>query len=330
MSCSSDRPDSISPLAAGAQRVSVIIPTQNRPALVRAAVDSVLRQTRPVDQVIVIDDGSDSTEWLPALESLSPTIEVACRERPGGVSAARNAGLDQARGDYLLFLDDDDLIDPRFVEQGLAALVANPRAGGVFFRHRTIVSPEPGGESLQHLAEGKTGPPLPFQVAVGENPVPRATLEQYPVTAFLRYRIPICAGFIRRSTVGTTRFPEMLRQGEDTYFWISLAAAGHRFVLDERVRAIVRRHAENTTRSRTRYISEIQSCYERLLTDHLLPAAADVFLAHLKLLCFKMLTGGTDRSRHLRDVLASPQRLAAEAGFWTRNLSSRFLRAWLQ
>jgi glycosyltransferase involved in cell wall biosynthesis len=329
MSSSRSCPNNAQRLVAGEQRVSVIIPTQNRPALLRAAVDSVLGQTRPVDQIVVIDDGSDLPEWLPTLASLSPTIEVVRRERPGGASAARNAGLDRVRGDYLLFLDDDDLIDPHFVEQGLAVLAQNPRAGGVFFRYRTITWTEPGGGS-HRLAEGKTSSPLPFKVAVGENPVPRATLEQHPITAFLRYRIPICAGFLRCSTVGAIRFSEILRQGEDTHFWISLAAAGHRFVLDERVCAIVRRHAENTTRSRARYMSEIQTCYETLLAAPLLPGADDVFLAHLKLLCFKMLTGGTDRSRHLRHVLASPRRLAAEADFWTRNLSGRFVRAWFQ
>jgi glycosyltransferase involved in cell wall biosynthesis len=330
MSCSRDSLDGTATLATTEQRVSIIIPTRNRPALLRAAVDSVLGQTRPVDQVIIIDDGTERAEWLPEIQALSPTIEVVCRDRPGGVSAARNAGLERARGDYLLFLDDDDLIEPRLVEQGLAALAAPSPLGGVFFRHRTITSNEPAALGLPRGAEGDTGPTLPFQVAVRENPVPRATLEQRPVTAFLRYRIPICAGFIRRSTVGPARFPEMLRQGEDTYFWISLAAAGHRFVQDERVSAMVRRHADNTTLSRTRYMSEIQSCYEKLLADHLLHAADDVYLAHLKLLCFKTFAGGTDLGPHLRHVLASPRRLAAEGAFWSKNLSFRLLHAWLQ
>jgi len=298
--------------------VSVVIPTRNRPALLRAAVGSVLGQTRPVDQIIVVDDGSDSTEWHAAIEALSPAIEVVRRQRSGGVSAARNHGLDRARGDTLLFLDDDDLIDPRFVEQGLAGLAQNSEAGGVFFRHRTLVSTGPSNGRASPLppAEAGTGHVPFFRLAGGENPVPRATLEERPVTAFLRYLIPVHSGFIRRSAVGTVRFPESLRQGEDTYFWISLVAAGRRFVLDEHAYAIVRRHSENTTRSRIRYMAEIQPCYERLLSDGLLPAPDDAFLAHLKLLCFKTLTGGKGAGRSVsrsKGVFQRPRTLPCDA-----------------
>jgi hypothetical protein len=154
--------------------VSVIIPTRNRPALLRAALASLLQQSRPVDQIIVVDDASDSAEWIPAALAMSPVIEVVREERNRGVSAARNHGLDRARGDYLMFLDDDDLVAPRFVEQGLAVLAANPSADGVFFRYRTIASAEPcdGCADLPPLPEqgtcvasgravqqGKPGPP---------------------------------------------------------------------------------------------------------------------------------------------------------------------------
>ena len=312
----------------GAGSVSVIVPTRNRPALLRAAIRSVLRQTRPVDQIVVVDDGSDSTGWLAEVETLSPAVEVVCRGRNDGVSAARNDGLDRARGDYLFFLDDDDLIAPRFVEEGLAVLDANRGADGVFFRYRTIVSgdPEDGHERLTPFAEGETRAFLRLALAGTDNPVTRATLDRRPVAAFLRYLLPVHSGFLRRSAIGAARFPESLRQGEDTYFWISLAAAGRRFALDEHPYAIVRRHAGNTTRSRARYRSEIQPCYEKLLSDGLLPGPDDVFLAHLKLLWFKTLSGGRGIGRHLDHVVTSPRLLAAELRFWTANLVARLRR----
>jgi glycosyltransferase involved in cell wall biosynthesis len=308
--------------------VSVIIPTRNRPALLRAALGSLLQQSRPVDQIIVVDDASDSAEGIPAALAMSPVIEVVREERNRGVSAARNHGLDRARGDYLMFLDDDDLVAPRFVEQGRAVLAANPSADGVFFRYRTIASAEScdGSADLPPLPEQATRASLLVALLSKENPVHRATLEGRPVTAFLRYLIPINSGFLRRSAVGAARFPESLRQGEDTCFWISLAAAGRRFVLDEHAYAVVRRHEGNATRSPTRYLSEIQPCYERLLCEGLLAASDDVFLAHLKLLWFKTLTGGKGAGRHLQQVVASPRLLAAELRFWTANLSSRLGR----
>ena len=305
--------------------VSVIVPTRNRPALLRAALGSLLAQSRPVDQIIVVDDASDSTDWLAAVAAMSPVIEVVREDRNRGVSAARNYGLDRARGEYIMFLDDDDLVDPRFVEAGLAVLTADRGADGVFFRYRTAVAGETcdGNTDLPPLAEEETRASIPVALLGTENPVDRATLERRPVTAFLRYLIPINSGLVRRSAVGAARFPEALRQGEDTCFWISLAAAGRRFVLDEHAYAIVRRHAGNATRSRVRYLSEIQPCYERLLSEGLLTAPDDVFLAHLKLLWFKTLTGGKGAGRHLQHVLASPHLFAAELRFWSANLAAR-------
>lgn len=317
--------DELGGATSGGGLVSVVIPTRNRPALLDATIRSVLRQTRPIDQIVVVDDHSDSTEWLPSVEALSPTIEIVRRRRNGGVSAARNDGLERVRGEYLLFLDDDDLIDPRFVEAGLARLAGNSAADGVFFRHRTIVSDAP--------ADGQASPPAigpreqavlyPFTLRGEENLVPRTTLEQRPVSAFLRYLLPINAGFLRRSALGSARFPESLRQGEDTYFWISLAAAHRRFTLDEHAFAIIRRHAGNTTRSRARYVADIQPCYEKLLADGLLPNPDDVFLAHLKLLWFKTLTHSRGIGPHLEHVLASPRLLAAETRFWMANFYAR-------
>jgi glycosyltransferase involved in cell wall biosynthesis len=306
------------------QGVSVIIPTRNRPALLREAIASVLGQTRPVDQLIVVDDASDTPTWLPGIQDLAASIEIVRRSRHGGVAAARNAGLDRARGKYLVFLDDDDLLDSRMVEQGVVMLEKRQEASGVFFRHRTVILDDAIGPEAPR--RWLTGTRTPLHMACAENPAPRSTLAERPVAAFLRYLIPIHSGMVRRAAVAETRFPEDLRQGEDTYFWISMAAAGRRFVLDERAFAVVRRHAQNTTLSRSRYVTDIQPCYERLLADGLLTSADDAYLAHLKLLCFKTVTGHR-AGPHLAHVGRSPHRLAAELGFWTANLTTRFCRS---
>jgi glycosyltransferase involved in cell wall biosynthesis len=89
---------------------SVIIPTFNRAALLERALDSVWRQTFRDFEVIVVDDGStDSTDLV--LERFADRL-VAVRQENAGPSAARNRGAALATGEYLAFLDSDDLWFP--------------------------------------------------------------------------------------------------------------------------------------------------------------------------------------------------------------------------
>lgn len=83
-------------------KISVVIPTHNRPDNLRRAINSVLHQSRPADEIIVVDDGSD----IPAVVPEGVTL-LRHDESKGG-SAARNTGIRAAASDYIAFLDDDD------------------------------------------------------------------------------------------------------------------------------------------------------------------------------------------------------------------------------
>ncbi len=90
----------------GSIRFSVIIPVYNRPKLVRRAIESVLNQTRPADELIVVDDGS--TDATPdVLARFIPDIKLISQPNRG-VSAARNTGIRAARGNWIALLDSDD------------------------------------------------------------------------------------------------------------------------------------------------------------------------------------------------------------------------------
>ncbi|MEJ5365452.1 MAG: glycosyltransferase [Desulfosoma sp.] len=91
-----------------ADLVSVIIPTRNRADMVREAVDSVLAQKGAPFELIVVDDGSEDHS-IRLLTSYGDAVRILRRESPGGVSAARNAGIMAARGEWIAFLDSDDL-----------------------------------------------------------------------------------------------------------------------------------------------------------------------------------------------------------------------------
>ena len=105
--------------------VSVIIPTYNRAAWVKEAAASVLDQTFRDYELMVVDDGStDAT--LETLVSLDGHLKVLRRERRRGVSAARNLGAAVARGDWLAFLDSDDLWLPDKLARQVDYLKAYP------------------------------------------------------------------------------------------------------------------------------------------------------------------------------------------------------------
>jgi glycosyltransferase involved in cell wall biosynthesis len=101
-------------------RVSVIIPAYNAERFIAEAVDSALAQTHPDVEVIVIDDGSsDGTGRI--LEAYGAAIRVH-RQPNTGVGSARNAGARLATGDWVAFLDADDIWAPRKIEAQLNAV----------------------------------------------------------------------------------------------------------------------------------------------------------------------------------------------------------------
>ena len=92
--------------------ISTIIPVFNRPALLREAVESVLGQTYRAIEILIVDDGS--TDSTPAvvreLEKIAPTVVRGIRQENLGPGAAREAGRQMARWEFILYLDCDDLL----------------------------------------------------------------------------------------------------------------------------------------------------------------------------------------------------------------------------
>src|SRR5262249_23140490 len=103
---SSDRHIAENPL------VTILIPTYNRPALLPEALESIARQTYAPVEAIVINDGGEPVGAI--VERFGATLVEMPQNR--GHAAALNAGLARARGSYIAFLDDDDLVFPDHVE----------------------------------------------------------------------------------------------------------------------------------------------------------------------------------------------------------------------
>ena len=113
--------------------VSVVIPTFNRAHVLRDAIDSVLAQDRPDLELIVVDDGStDGTSELVRAAAAADARLRYVRQSNAGAATARNAGLDQASGDYVAFLDSDDSWKPWHLRLAVAVLDRHPQVGMVW------------------------------------------------------------------------------------------------------------------------------------------------------------------------------------------------------
>ncbi len=98
--------------------VSIIINNYNYASYVGQAIDSALAQSWRDCEVIVVDDGSSDGSW-PLIERYRDRARVL-RQENGGQGAAYNAGWRMARGEFVLFLDADDLLDPGAIERAMA------------------------------------------------------------------------------------------------------------------------------------------------------------------------------------------------------------------
>lgn len=103
-------------------RISVIVPVLDRRDLLKRCLDSIGAQTWPDAEVIVVDNGStDGTYELALHHRLRFPLKVVRELRPGA-PAARNKGLEEATGEYIIFFDSDDVMHPRLMEKAMAAL----------------------------------------------------------------------------------------------------------------------------------------------------------------------------------------------------------------
>ncbi len=143
--------------------VSIIIPNYNHARYVGDAIHSVLSQTHPGFEIIVVDDGS-TDDSRQVIGEFGEKVRAIYKDN-AGLSAARNTGIEAAQGDYIGVLDADDMYEPRFIEILLGCLEEAPDADGIhcgyrFVDHQNQPLPQveardvPPGELFQALVDG--------------------------------------------------------------------------------------------------------------------------------------------------------------------------------
>lgn len=121
-----------------AAQVSVVVPTRDRPQLLERAIEAVLAQDYPALELIIVDDGSgpETARIIAQAKEKDPRVRTVRHETGRGAAAARNTGARLARGDYLLFEDDDCEGESRRVSRLVESLEADPGAAYAYCRWR--------------------------------------------------------------------------------------------------------------------------------------------------------------------------------------------------
>jgi glycosyltransferase involved in cell wall biosynthesis len=274
--------------------ISVIIPTFNRTRFLEEAVESVLAQTRRAAEILIIDDGSDA-RFKPRLRQIArkdPRITLHSLPRNSGVSSARNKGLELARGDYLCFMDDDDLVPRRLFERTGAELDSNPATDGTICSY-SIQFERPAGSQRRGIAR--------FDYRKDA-----AALWSNPFNVFVLSCPPIHSLLIRREAVASHRFPEDLFAGEDWYFWLSVTSRGCRLKLLADLEVCRRRHTDNTT-LKSDMATQSLPVLAKLSASGLLKSATHRFIISARI--FRCLIGTRDRRavNAFVDLMRRPQ-----------------------
>lgn len=113
-------------------KVSVIIPCKNDGLFINETILSIREQTYKNIEIIIVDDGSDDPSTKLALKSLETSCKIIYQPISRGPSAARNCGIRESVGTYILPLDSDDLIGPTYIEKAVNILNNNPNVGIVY------------------------------------------------------------------------------------------------------------------------------------------------------------------------------------------------------
>lgn len=200
--------------------ISIVIPCYNGAAFLRETLQSALSQTQPPLEVIVVDDGSTDDSAAIA-ESFGPLVRVI-RQRNQGESVARNVGIAAARGDYLMFLDADDLLAPDALQKLAIAI-------------RDI----PQGVALMGFATFESDPSIPLTVSTP------TWSSFFPGIIQTNPAFPHCWLTSKAMVLRVGGFTSTLQNSEDWEFCAKLALAGGVLVPLNYVGAYYRRHAKS-------------------------------------------------------------------------------------
>lgn len=219
--------------------ISVIIPAYNAEKYISKSIESIRKNTYENLEIIIVNDGSkDNTRGI--VEAISDSRIRLINQENGGVSKARNTGLDNAKGEYIAFVDSDDYVSSDYFETLLAACqesgadIAACRHICVDTKGNLLVDPYPSAKE-------------PLAVTAQELANRYFHLETGIINS-------CCTKLYKKTLIGTTRFSTTLKWGEDASFNLEcFPKMGHMYVLPQKNYFYVLYDGQTTTKKMPGY-----------------------------------------------------------------------------
>lgn len=187
------------------EMISVIVPCYNQAQFLSDALQSVFNQTYPYWECIIVNDGStDNTESVASVWLLKDNRFKYFYQDNKGLSSARNTGLDSAVGDYIQFLDSDDVLLPMKFDKSLRAIA---------MENTSIVI-----SNFAMFENDSNQTTLPFCELKSDYFSYKNILFNWDVL----FSIPIHCGFFQKTYFENFRFPLQLKAKEDWILWLSI------------------------------------------------------------------------------------------------------------
>lgn len=230
--------------------VSVVIPCHNAAPFLAETLGSVAAQTQPVDEVVLVDDGStDGSAEIAHAASQSTGLPLRVIRQPNlGVSAARNAAIAATSGDLIALLDADDLWHPAKIEKQVEYMRRHPDVG-------TVVT------SVAKFTEG-TEDTLPF-LRVDDAMLWAATPADFLVQTWVNQS----AAMVRGALLRATPYPTHTGDSEDMVHAVELRLAAPIGAVPETL-AYYRHHAAQATQRSDHYIRSLQTRINWAAANH--------------------------------------------------------------
>jgi teichuronic acid biosynthesis glycosyltransferase TuaG len=259
-------------VASNRGRISIIMPAYNAVQYIKEAIQSVVDQTYQDWELLVINDGS-TDQTLEVIQQFDDErILVYTQEKNQGVSAARNVGLEQAKGEFICFLDADDVFPPNSLQSRLNVFLQNPnisfvdgkvefRKGSLFQITKTYMPQLADTNPLEDLVK------LSGKCFVGQT-------------------------WMIRNKANLPRFSKNMTHGEDLLFYVECALKGGLYSYTDEVVLYYRQSANSAMRNidglaqgyRTigKFICKIKSIDQQLLKNYHRKSKSIIFKSYLK------------------------------------------------